>query len=176
LTLLYTAHNILVRAKSRQEKEMKSQNRLLIGFGIGIGVLVIVTIALVLAIGQQKPALLPEGSPEGTVQRYLLAIQNKDFNAAYDFLSPDQSTDFPKTQTRDMWIQSAQGLQDTAWKANLVKVTLTGDTARVEVSIQSFRAGGGLDSSTYSRDVTFSLKKQGQSWLITSPRDIYNLY
>ncbi len=155
---------------------MKSQNRLLIGFGIGIGVLVIVTIALVLAIGQQKPALLAEGTPEGTVQRYLLALQNRDFNAAYDFLSPDESTDFPKPQTRDMWIQSAQGLQDTAWKANLGKVTVTGNTARVDVSIQTFRAGGGLDSSSYSRNVTFYLKKQGQSWLITSPRDVYILY
>jgi hypothetical protein len=157
-------------------EKMKSQNRLLIGFGIAIAILVFVAIALVLTVGQQKPAMLAEGTPEGTVQRYLVALQNKEFDKAYDFLSSEATSEFPKPQTRDMWIQSAQGLQELAWKANLGKVSVTGDTARVEVNIQTFRAGGAFDNNSYSRNVTFFLKKQGQSWLITSPRETYILY
>jgi len=155
---------------------MKSHNRLLIGFGIAIALLVIVAVALVLSTGQQQPALLPQDTPEGTVQRYLMAIQNKDFNAAYDFLSAADTQDNPKPFTRDMWISQGRGMQDLSWKANLGKVSVTGDRAVVEVSIHTFRSGGPFDDNTNSHNVTFYLEKQDGKWLITTPRELYILY
>ena len=156
---------------------MKSHNRLLIGFGAGILALVIISIALVIAVGQQEPALLPENSPEGTVQRYMIAVQSGDLNKAYDYLAPVEPGDVNyKPQTREQWIASGQYRSDNTWKANLVKVILSGDTARVDVIIETFRAGGPFDNPTYSRTITFNLSKQGEKWLILSPHDLYVFY
>ena len=67
---------------------MKSSSRLLLGFGITIGILVVVAVALVLSTRGSVP-LLPEDTPQGTVQRFLTALQNKDLQKAYTYLSLD---------------------------------------------------------------------------------------
>lgn len=67
---------------------MKTSSRMLIGFGSAIAVLIIVTVVLVLTLGQGSSATLPGDTPQGTIQRYLLAVQNKDYAEAYNFLAP----------------------------------------------------------------------------------------
>jgi len=65
---------------------VKSSSRLLMGFGIGIIVLVIITVVLALSLGQKNAPLLSADTPEGAVQRFLLAVQSKDYTAAYNYL------------------------------------------------------------------------------------------
>ena len=67
---------------------MKSSNRLLLSFGVGIGILVVVAVALVLSTSGSV-SLLPEDTPQGTVQRFLMALQDKDLQKAYSYLSLD---------------------------------------------------------------------------------------
>jgi hypothetical protein len=160
---------------------MKTSSRTLVGFGIGIGVLVIVTIILVLTLGKSNPTMLPADSPEGVVQRYLVAIQEKNFPAAYAYLVPPTTSDpnnpkIPPSMSYNDWLASAQYAANSTWKANLGKVIVTGDTANVAVTIDTFRPGGPFGNPVNTNNMTFFLKKAGTSWLINSPTDLYWLY
>jgi hypothetical protein len=158
---------------------MKSSNRMLIGFAGGIIVLVIITIVLVFTLGQVKSPILPENTPQGVVQRYLQAVQNKDFAAAYSYLTPPSGTpDITKgpPQTFDFYVSSAQGAVRNAWKASLGKVSETGDTASVEVDIEVFTSEGPFGNAIHTNNITFFMKKSGPNWLITAPLDLYWLY
>jgi hypothetical protein len=154
---------------------MKSHNRILLIFGIAILAIVVASIALVLTVGQQKPAMLPENTPQGTVQRYLVALQEQDFAVAYSYLSFTDSPDKFGPRTKDAWVQMAQmTLKNQSWKANLGKVNVNDDSATVDVIVDTFHDTGPLGNSTNSHTVSFGLKKQGASWLITSPTDVYS--
>jgi len=155
---------------------MKSSNRLLVIFGGVIGLLAIITLAVVLATANQQPPLLPQGTPEGVVQRYLLAIDSGDYQAAYGYLS------FPpgdKTTTYDMWRQSFNYPSSTrpAYKATLIRSVTSGDSASVDVSIDVFRPSGGLFENPVSTSmVSFTLQRISGSWKITSPTYVWWWY
>ncbi len=158
---------------------MKPSSRMLIGFGSAIAILIIVTVVLVLTLGQGSSVSLPENTPQGTIQRYLQAVQNKDYTTAYNFLAPPTSTpDITRgpVQTFEFYVMSAQNAANNTWKANLGKVTETGTTANVEVTVEVFRPEGPFGNPVNTHNVTFFLKKAGTGWLITSPLDLYWLY
>ena len=158
---------------------MKSSSRLLISFGIGIIALVIVTVVLVLTIGQGNTHLLPENTPEGVVQRYLLAIQESDYSKAYSYLAPQPTpTDYYKgsPQSFEYFVNSAQNAANTTWKANLGKVTVKDNTASVELTVDIFRSAGPLENPIHTNTIIFLLVKSGDNWLVTSPIDLYWIY
>jgi hypothetical protein len=160
---------------------MKTSNRILLGFGIGIAALVIITIVLVFTLGQKAAPLLSENTPEGTVQRYLQAIQDKDYTKAYSYIAPIPTpTDYPKgyppAQSFEYWIQSAQNAANNNWRATLGKTIINGDNATVGIKVEVFRSGGLFNNPVYSNNVTFSLKKVNNLWLITSPTELYWIY
>jgi hypothetical protein len=130
-----------------------------------------------LTLGKSNAPLLAENTPEGTIQRYLLAVQDKDYPTAYTYLVPlDSGNGDNKTQTYDNWLQSAQNRGTSTWKANLGKVDITGDTASVIVMIDIFRPGGPLANPVSTNNMTFMLKNSGSRWLIILPTDLYWLY
>ena len=156
---------------------MRTSSRALIGFGIGIGVLVLVTIILVLTLGRGKSALLSENTPQGIVQRYLLAIQEKDYSAAYKYLAPPEPVNVKEpVLSYEMWLTSAQNSVNSTWKANLGEVNISGETANVNVTIGVLRPGGPFGNPVNTSNVTFFLKNVGSNWLIVSPADLYWLY
>jgi hypothetical protein len=158
---------------------MKSSSRLLIGFAGGIAVLGLITLVLVFTLGQGKSPAVPENPPQGTVQRYLQAVQDKDYATAYNYLTPPLSTpDISKgpPQTFDFYVSSAQGSANNAWKASLGKVSETGNDASVEVNIEVFTPNGPFGNAIHNNVITFFLKKTGAKWLITAPTDLYFLY
>jgi hypothetical protein len=151
---------------------VKSSSRWLIIFGAAIGALVIVAIALVFTMA--KPggeSLLPADTPEGTVQRYLLALEAEDYKTAYSYLS------FPpnKQISYDVWKGRAIRYEEKhAVKVTLEKSMVTGDEATVSVMVDVFRANEPFENPpfenpVYTSHVTFSLKKEGASWKINSP-------
>jgi hypothetical protein len=60
----------------------------LIGISAAIVLLIVVSIVVTVAAGDE-PEELPEGSPERAVQDYLLALERRDYGAAYALLSPE---------------------------------------------------------------------------------------
>jgi hypothetical protein len=161
---------------------MKSSNRVLVGFGIGLVFLVIITIVLVYTLGQNKASLLPENTPEGVVQRYLQAIQNRQYMEAYGYLAsiptptPAEIPKAPPRPTFEDWVRSVENASNTTWKASLGMTVINGDTATVEVIIEVFSFRGPFENPVRSDNVLFSLQREDDIWLITSPTYVYWLY
>jgi hypothetical protein len=152
---------------------MKTSNRWLLIFGAAIGVLVIVAIVLVLTLPAKEVPLLPEDTPEGTVQRYLLALEAEDYAEAWSYLSP------PDTEklTYEDWMRSAVGSgEKPGLKVTLGKSAITNSTATVDVVVDIFRPGGPFDNSVSTNRFSFVLVKQGTSWKITSPTYVWWYY
>ena len=161
---------------------MKSSSRILIGFGISLAILVVATVVLVYTLGQGKAALLPDDTPQGIVQRYLIAIQNKEYIEAYSYLAPTPTptpTDIPKPEPRptfEDWVRSIEYTAETTWKASLGDTAIIGNTATVEVIIEIFAFRGPFEDPVRSNNVLFSLQKKENTWLITSPTYVYWVY
>ncbi len=153
---------------------MRSSRRWLLTFGLAIGVLVIVTVALVLATASRgEEPLLPEDTPEGTVQRFLLAVRDEDYLKAESYLSPPIDDKI----TYDLRRNRMAGLGEGAgWKATLGKSIVKDDEATVDVTVAVFRPSGPFENSVRTYRVTFFLKKEDASWHITSPVNLWWLY
>jgi len=154
---------------------MRSSRRWLFAFGLAIVALVIVTVVLVLATTSpaDKP-LLPEDTPEGTVQRFLLAVSDQDYLAAEGYLSPTIDED---KIDYELWRDRIVELgEDSAWQATLGESIIRGDEATVDVTVAIFRPRGPFDNSVRTHQVTFFLQKEGTSWRITSPVNLWWLY
>jgi len=147
--------------------------RWLIIFTIIIGVLAIVTVSLVLLTKGDQITLLPDDTPQGVVQRYLIAIQEQDYREAYNYLDPSKETSYSR------WKPTFDGIYrmtPATWKATLLKTTQNGYSASVEVSIDKFRPEGPFSGMTGNQLITFQLAKIEGRWLITSPTYVYWIY
>lgn len=153
---------------------MKPSSRWLLAFGVAIGVLVIVAIVLVLTMPAPETRLLPEDTPEGTVQRYFLALQAEDYVTAYSYLSfpPDKTISYENWR-RGIYYrpEDRPGLRVT-----LGKSVVKDNEATVDVVVDIFRPGGPFDNPVRTQHVTFFLQKEGTSWEISSPWDIWWLF
>ena len=153
---------------------MKPSSRLLLIFGAIIGILVIVALVLVLMMDNTgDEPLLPEDTPEGTVQRYLLALEDGDYLKAYSYLSPPPSERLHYEEWRDPFIESEEG---PALKVVLEKSTLMGNEASVDVVVDVFRPSGPFGNPVHTHHINFFLEKEGTSWMIISPVDVWWLF
>ncbi len=153
---------------------MRSSRRWLFAFGLAIGLLVIVTVVLVLTTSSRgDEPLLPEDTPEGTVQRFLLAVRDGDYLAADSYLSPTihDNTDYDLRRNRVVGPGEEPG-----WRVTLGKSIVRDDEATVDVTVSVFRPRGPFENSVSTHLVTFFLKKEGTSWSITSPVNLWWLY
>jgi len=146
---------------------------LLLAFGVAIGVLVIVAVVLVLTIPGGGIPLLPEDTPEGTVQRYLLALEAEDYLKAYSYLSPAPDEKIPYEPWREPLVPFGER---PGWKATLGESVVRGDEATVKVKVDVFRPGGPFRNPVRTHDIAFFLKKEGASWRITSPVDVWWIF
>lgn len=154
---------------------MKTSGRFLVGFGIMI--IAVVAAAIVLAVmgGNEPVKVLPEDSPEGTVQRFLMAVKEQDYVKAYSFISPQ--SEYMKTSPYDNWIRSIQSQRsNSSWKASIIKSTVRENDATVEVAVDVFRPEGPLANPVNTNRITFVLQKINGRWMINSPVDLYWLY
>ena len=156
---------------------MNSSRRWLIIFAIVISILVVATVSLVLLTKGNEVTLLPEDTPQGIVQRYLIAVQERNYQKAYNYLSFDPSQ---KIKAYDDWLRMVIGepliSNQATWKATLGKTTQNGDNATVEVTIDTFRAGETFGDSNYAQTIVFQLIKISGKWFITSPTYMYWIY
>lgn len=153
---------------------MKSSSRWLLIFGAIIGLLVIITIVLVLILpGGNSTALLPAGTPEGTVQRFFLAIKDRDFQAAYNYLSKDIQSRIPFSQ----WTASYTPRSDVYdWQVIMGTPVIKGNYATIVVTIDTLRPGGPFSNPISNNNVTFSLNEQNNQWIITDPDYLWRIF
>lgn len=122
-------------------------------------VVALAVVAAIVARDRERP-FLDASTPEGVVQLYASALFGGDVSTAVTYLDPALGCYDPLPETY---------LNDTS-RIAVLKSTTTGDTATVELRIEE---GSGL-GGTWSHDETFSLRSDGDSWLITGePWPIY---
>jgi len=155
---------------------MNSSRRWLLIFAVVIGILVIAAVSLVLFTKGNKVTLLSEDSPQGVVQRYLIAIQEKDYQQAFGFLSFNPMDKIMTYNDWVMMISTPQPSSQSVWKATLGKVTVNGNDATVEVTIDIARPGGLFGNSQTSQLIIFQLVKTTNVWKITSPTYVFWIY
>jgi hypothetical protein len=134
-------------------------------------VLVIVAVALALLSRSGELALLPEDTPQGTAQRYLLAIEQGESRKAYDYLGSGLQERCTYQRFRET-VQQFERLDRGA--AEDLRVTLQGTRpvdgmVEVRVRITQFRVSAPFNVSDYSHDQRFTLEKQAGSWRFIDP-------
>lgn len=152
---------------------MKVSNRLLIIFGSIIGILIIVTTVLALTnSSNEQPSLLPDNTPDGVVQRFILAVKDGDYQTAYSYLYPYEGGVY---LSYDTWRQRlpTQVSDNTSWKATIGQTNIKGGSATVNVIFDIFRPGGPFGNPDQTNQVQFVMTKQAGDWLISSPLYIY---
>ena len=153
---------------------MNSSSKWLIIFAGIISALVLLAVVLVLFAQSKNVTLLAGDTPQGTVQRYLIALENEDYQQAYTYLSPNM----PEITPYSNWLMqnTNRPAGQTGWRATLGKTVQNGGYATVDVMIETSYPGGMMSSSQSNLPVSFDLTETGNSWLITSPTYIYWIY
>jgi hypothetical protein len=133
-----------------------------------------VTVVLALMVGAVAVALvttyggvdlLPADSPEGVVQRYLLALEREDYREAYDYLSSDLRSrcSFDDFVSRGYWPET-RGNQVT-----LEKTQRFDGHALVKARVTVFHHDAPFGASEYSYERSFDLKLEEGQWRLTGP-------
>ena len=122
-----------------------------------------------------EQSLFPEGTPEGTVQRYLLAIEEGETDAAYDYLDPEVQGTCDSQHFRD----SLRGLRGEGFngpfsetedlRVTLVDTREVEDRVEVQVRITRFRVTPPFGADEYSYRERFVLKQTGGAWAFVEP-------
>ncbi|MEA1902521.1 MAG: hypothetical protein U9N56_03235 [Actinomycetota bacterium] len=133
------------------------QNRWIWPAVLGIAVVALVAIAL-----NREPVQLDPNTPEGTVQAYLQAIGDSDYDAAFELLDPEE---YEGCSPADLATSVNRGEPFTAVfdTENIEKVG--NDTTLVPVRMQ-FGSTGPFGNG-WTQWETFILTDRTGSWLIT---------
>jgi hypothetical protein len=121
--------------------------------------------------------LLPEGTPEGTVHRFLVAVERGDNRRAYDYLD----SELQATCTYQHFRDSTRGFEAKGDRyADDLRVTLEGTESvdgavEVRVRITRFRVSPPspfsppFDGGESSHGERFTLEMTDGDWLFTDP-------
>lgn len=152
---------------------MKSSTKWLIGFGSAIGTLVILAIVLVLTLPGEKP-LPPENTPEGVVIRYFKAIEQKNYEEAFSYLSETALAENEWMSTYDKWMEFRYypGQSESIWRVTIIEVKNVDLTASVEVEISSFEPNASFSVPVHSYRQAYRLENTENGWKIREPLDI----
>jgi hypothetical protein len=145
---------------------MKKIDRFLVVIVAGIVVLVVVT--LIVTLRQPAPAYQPENTPEGIAHNYILALQQKDYERAYSYLSPTlpgypvNSMEFMQHTSQHRW----RFQFDENTTVSISDVTVIGDQATVEAASNRFSSDGLFGGSISVSHFELQLRHENGVWKI----------
>ena len=130
--------------------------------GILIGVLVLVVAAIVVVVGPVRTATGDESTPRGVVVIYLQAVRSGNPERAYEYLT----TPVKNRVTLASFTQQTN-FNTSRQRVEVGEATITGDTARVQVSYGDSDVlwGGG----SYTRTAVLML--ENGRWRISVPTE-----
>jgi hypothetical protein len=122
------------------------------------GIAALSLIAIVIAsLGDDTVSLDPD-SPEGVVQAYVTAVADGDWAVAHSFFSGDLAERCTVSEL------SFERMDDVA-RVSIDDVSMTGQTAVVDVVVTHATVGDPLSTSTWDEDVTFVLIDDEGGWV-----------
>lgn len=136
----------------------------LVGVAAFVATLVVAGVVVALVTTRGEADLLPADSPEGTVQRYLIALQDHDYRLAYGYLSASTTSacgldDFLRFARDGELRDSRMTLEDSEIFDGSAIVT-----ARVTVFAPDI-----FGPSEYSYDRTFDVRLEQGQWRLVWP-------
>ncbi|MBI4313096.1 MAG: hypothetical protein HY681_15165 [Chloroflexi bacterium] len=146
---------------------MSASTRWLIGIAAGIALLVILSIAVALARGGEAP-LLDEGKPEGIVQRFLLAVEDKEYVKAHGYLSARLQEGCPISHIREALRWREDNSRETRVEMVEQEAVEEGKTqVRVRVTEVNVSPPFGVDE--FRHDELYVLVQEDGAWRIDEP-------
>ncbi|MBI4202769.1 MAG: hypothetical protein HY532_06645 [Chloroflexi bacterium] len=146
---------------------MSSSTRWLIGIALGVALLTIVSAVIALARERDAP-LLPEGTPEGVVQRFLNAIQGRDYVQVHSYLSSQLQTYCTASHIRESlrwWEENTRNI-----RVELLSTTEVEDGKKeVRVRVTEVTTSPPFGANEYSHQEFYLLVQQDESWRIDEP-------
>lgn len=144
----------------------RAADRFFLAILAGLGVLLLAAVLSVIVLRQPASAP-PSDTPEGVVQNFYIALEERDYHRAYDLLS----TQGEAQPTRDDFVrfnadrQAYEGPQ----RVRIDSQRITGDFATVTVTVTHYSANtqpfGGTGEYSYAE--TFSLRREADGWRIS---------
>ena len=142
------------------------QDKFLIGIVVGIVLLVIVALVVVMSRSPGSEEYIADNTPEGVVHNYFLAMQRKEYEKAYGYLSDDLAS----KPTLDQFINDVQYSGSDSESSLKIGDVRPGDVhTQVDITITNYRTGNIFENSSYSTEDTVFLKATdgGGVWKIT---------
>ncbi len=139
----------------------------LIGAGIAVAILLVASVTVALIADRNEPELRAETTPEGVVQRYLIAIDNDDPQAAYNYLSQrlKDACTYQHFRDTNTWIRE----QDM--RISLTDTETVGESQEVTVRIRQVYVRGDVPFTPSESSYTqrFVLRQYEGAWRFYEP-------
>jgi hypothetical protein len=142
--------------QSPWERSMALVALLIVGF-------VVVATAIVLLAGATPVREYPADSPEGTIQRYLRALDERDLDGAYTLLSGTAQATFGKAQFSEQQYAYGPYGDDSGRLVRIDRTEVAGDRATVGLTIEMYWSGG-FGSSRTVLHRTIRLARESGGW------------
>ncbi|MDA1278903.1 MAG: hypothetical protein O3B95_02515 [Chloroflexi bacterium] len=141
-----------------------ASSRWLIAIASSAAVLIIVSVLISVLADNRNVDILPVGTPEGTVQRYLQALTDGDLTAAYGYVS----TDLKNECTLEHFLETARW-REKNFSASVRDTTIIDDRTIVTVEITEPGSNQPFSQGGYSFDTIFTLTSDNEEWRISEP-------
>lgn len=133
---------------------------------IAAGLLLALVIGGSIVIGTRRGETdFPPDSPEGVIQRYVRAVEDKDAAAVLDVLSPAARQRCEITDIRS----SFRYPENRDLRVTLRNTRVTGDRAEVKIHVTESTGSSPFDSGSFDHEETFDLVRTEGKWLIEQP-------
>ena len=125
--------------------------------------LVVFSVSLNLILDNGQEDLLPNDTPQGIVQRYLMAIADYHTEEAYNFLTENaqDSCGF------ESFLQTIEYQRNREFSARLIDTVDLENRKLVSVEISEPNNAGPFDGGGYSFETRFTLEEQDGEWWIS---------
>jgi hypothetical protein len=135
----------------------------LAGSGVGAVLLIVAGLIAIPLAARRSPALAPETTPEGVVQRFYQAAYAGDYATAHGYLA---ATVRAQLSALDLQQQLAPQLRQTQMRVSSTSVH--DSTATVRVALTHIQPGGLFGSSEWVEQLDIVLTREGAAWEIVS--------
>ena len=146
----------------------RGTDRLLVMMTASIGFIVLAGLVALFVVNSREEAQFSQDSPEWVVQQYLKALEEENWEKAYDFLAGSVKNE----NTRKSYERRMRENVEKSGRILLEKSAVTDGEAKVIVSISTFQSSGPMSTSEYTQRFDFRLKLEGGQWKIFSPTSL----
>lgn len=147
-----------------------STNRSLLFIGGGILALVVLAVAVVLLAEAREPNSFEPGSPQETMQRYLAAWDERDYEAAYGFFSEEVRAE----ATLEQYESQARAYGGDFFGGGRTATYIDdavgdGDRVTLHLTVEQFYEDGGPGGSSFRTQRTVRMVREADGWKIDEP-------